>query len=51
MILDKNPGMSLEAITEECKWNDRKKKLFKDEHIKIAYEHLQNTIYNNEIFN
>jgi O-acetyl-ADP-ribose deacetylase (regulator of RNase III) len=51
MILDNNPDFSLELVTEECKWNDRKKRLFKNEYIKIAYEHLHQTIYNKELSN
>jgi len=51
MILDNNPDFSLERVTEECKWNDRKKRLFKNEYIKIAYEHLHQTIYNKELSN
>jgi len=51
MILDNNPDFSLDRVTEECKWNDRKKRLFKNEYIKIAYEHLHQTIYKQELFN
>jgi hypothetical protein len=45
MIMDKNPDISFNEITNECKWNDRKKRLFKNDYIKIAYEHLQDTLY------
>ena len=51
MILDSNPYMSLEKVTEECKWNERKKRLFKNEYITIAYEHLHETIYITEFHN
>jgi len=40
MILDNEPDLSLEKVTEECKWNERKRRLFKDEYIKIAFDHL-----------
>ena len=40
MILDGNPSLSLEKVTEECKWNERKRRLFKNEYIKIAFDHL-----------
>jgi len=51
MILDNNPHISLEKVTEECKWNERKKRLFKNEYITIAYEHLHETIYTPEFHN
>ena len=36
-----NPGISLDdTITEIHHWSERKNKLFKDEYIQIAYEHL-----------
>ena len=51
MVLDKNPDISLEELSELCKWNERKKLLFKNEYIEIAYKHLQESIYKHELFN
>ena len=51
-LLDKEPGSSLEEITKGIfEWNERKSRLFKTRYIEIAYNHLKNNIYKNELFN
>lgn len=40
-VRKENPGISLEdTIQKVWEWSDRKKELFKERYIKIAYEHL-----------
>ena len=41
-ILDENPSFTLEQVMACIKnWSDRKAKIFKEEYVSIAYEHLQ----------
>lgn len=40
-VMKENPGISLEdTIQKVWEWSDRKKSLFKEQYIKIAYDHL-----------
>jgi O-acetyl-ADP-ribose deacetylase (regulator of RNase III) len=42
-ILDENPNFSYEQVKEEIgRWSKRKQKLFKDEFLAVAYNHLIN---------
>lgn len=42
-ILDKHPNYTVDEVMHEISnWNDRKNRLFKTEHVKIAYDHLMN---------
>ncbi|WP_221452761.1 macro domain-containing protein [Mucilaginibacter sp. FT3.2] len=51
-LLDKNPGYSLtQTIDGIFSWNDRKRKLFKERYIEIAYNHVRNNSYQQELFN
>ncbi|QEC41252.1 hypothetical protein [Pseudobacter ginsenosidimutans] len=38
-ILKDNPSLSLEGVMNKI-WNERKKELFKEEHVSIAYKQL-----------
>ena len=41
-LMQETPGMSLDGVTSAiARWSSRKEKLFKDEYIAIAYQHLQ----------
>ena len=40
-ILDKHPNYTVpEVMIEISSWNERKNKLFKEEHVQLAYDHL-----------
>ncbi|WP_316846532.1 macro domain-containing protein [Pedobacter psychrodurus] len=41
-VKKENPGISKEEAAVSVKWSERKKKLFKDKYIDIAWEHLLN---------
>ena len=44
-----NPGITLaDTITAIHQWSERKNKLFKDEYIQIAYDHLDTFRYNQQ---
>jgi len=50
-LLDKNPDWSLEEMKDGIYgWNARKKRLFKEHYIEIAYTHLKGNLYNMELF-
>lgn len=41
-VRKENPGISLEdTIRKVWEWNDRKRSLFKERYIQIAYDHLK----------
>jgi len=41
-LLDKNPSLTLAEIIADVCWTERKRKLFKQTYIEIAYNHLKN---------
>jgi len=50
-LLDRKPDSTLKEITQGIySWNERKRNLFKDKYIEIAYNHLKSTEYTSELF-
>lgn len=48
-ILEENPAFSLDEVMQQiASWNDRKRFLFKEEHVKTSYDYLKS--YQNELF-
>ena len=42
-ILDQQPGLSIQQVMENvARWSERKEKLFKEEYVQTAYDHLLN---------